>query len=138
MGSPRFWIAAFALALPLACRSTAPPGVYFDSRPPGAEVVIDERRTGYVTPCLIALDRDKAFDVRLELAGFRPCELRLVPSDRVERVPWSDGALAPNGQFAPTALGSEAFFIPYVRSQGHAPGRVFVRLTPLANEPDSN
>ena len=50
--------------------------VSFSSTPSGATVFVDNQQMG-VTPVSLALSRKDSHDVRLELAGFQPYEIKL-------------------------------------------------------------
>jgi hypothetical protein len=126
-----FLAAALALAGATGCKNVTPPGAYFDTSPPGAEVFVDGRSSGRVTPCLIALDEDDRIRVRLVLPGYRTREIVLLPRDQLHRIPWGDGAYAPNGERVFFALDAEDLFTPLRDDEGHAPDRVFVRLEPV-------
>jgi len=119
------------LLLSLAsCRSVAPPGTYFDTRPAGAEVIIDGKQSGYVTPCLIALNRGSDHSVRFELPGY---EMREAALDSHETKTWTvmrDGAIAPNGLSFPIGLTALELFLPRVSDDSLQPGRIFMRLSP--------
>ncbi len=132
------WATKAALLVPLlaglACRSTTPPGAFLASDPPGALVSIDGKPVDLVTPCTIHLDTGERHRVRLELPGFEGREIVLVPSERRERIPWSDGRLAPNGESLFLWLSAGELFVPYRTDDSLSPSRVFVRLVPAASE----
>ena len=101
-------------------------------------MLIEGRRSGYVTPCSIALDTDERYRIRLELPGFEPRELILEPTDRYERIPWSDGRAARDGPSSPTSLTASEFFVPYRHDEAHSPSRIFIRLKPVSEPTDTN
>lgn len=113
-----------------ACKSTTPPGVYFDSHPPGAEVLVDGRRTGYVTPCLIALGRERSFRIHLTLEGYVTREFSIRANDRTEWITWDEGAMAPSGIGGPFGLDFDDLLLPGRKDEAHAPNRIFRRLAP--------
>jgi hypothetical protein len=45
--------------LPGGLLDVSPPGTAFASEPPGARVEIDGQDSGWVTPCMIALDVER-------------------------------------------------------------------------------
>jgi hypothetical protein len=66
-----------ALASLASCLNITPCGTTLASEPPGARVRVDGRDSGWVTPCLIALDAEETHVVTLELDGFAPREVVL-------------------------------------------------------------
>jgi hypothetical protein len=114
----------------LGCRSVTSAGTFFASSPPGALVTVDGKPIDLVTPCMIRLDNGERHRVRLELAGHEPREVVLVPASRRERIPWSDGRLAPNGESFGLWLSAGELFVPYRTDKSLSPSRVFVRLAP--------
>ncbi len=133
----RRWLSRCLLGLWLACLGTScinvtPAGTYFDSNPPGAEVLIDGKRSGYVTPCLIGLSRGRSYDIGLRLEGYEPRRLQIRPNGRVEWVTWDDGAMAPDGIGGPFGLGFSDLVLPRRTNDTHAPNRIYLRLEPAA------
>lgn len=122
------------LALALgSCRSVAPPGTYFDTRPAGAEVLIDGRKSGYVTPCTIALNRGRDHRVSFELPGY---EMRGVQLETAEKSGWTalrDGAVAKHGTHFPLYLQAHELFLPRLTNSSLEPTRIFMRLDPKRN-----
>ena len=121
------------LALLGACRTVTQPGVEITSSPSGARVMIDGRYAGHVTPCLIALETDERYEVRIELDGYEPYGIAFVPSQREGFIGWDAGRLSWSGmQFG---LWHEAvdLFQPVRIDRTHSPGRVFVRMRPRAD-----
>ena len=93
-------------------------------------MILDDRDSGYVTPCLVALDRGDDYRVRLELAGFEPREFYLQSNDSTHDIPWHDGAKSPNGLHTPFFLDARDLFLPFRNDESHWPKRIFVRLQP--------
>lgn len=133
---PRLGTAALlSLMIPLwACRSVGPAGALLDTDPPGAAVYLGSKRTDSVTPCLLSLSPGKRYRVRLELPGYAPREIVLVPNTRGRIVTWSEGAIAENGDDWAVGLEAKELFLPFERNRAHAPNRVFLRLEPLPGE----
>jgi len=119
-----------ALLLGSACRSVTPPGVYFDSDPSGAELFVDGRNAGYVTPCLMALDEDERYHVRFVLPGYEAREVFVDTHSRRSAVTWWDGALSPDGMRGILGLGGADIFFPYLDNDAHAPSRIHLALKP--------
>ena len=127
-----------ALALGPACLSVTPPGSAFATEPPGARVMIDGQDSGWVTPCQIALDLDRTHQVSLELDGYAPFALELVPSYRRNVVDWYLGATGNastrrGGQSTirfPLFLPTQDLIYPFRVNKALLPARVFARLRP--------
>lgn len=120
-----------SLALLAGCRTVSTPGTSFASEPPGARVYVDGRDSGWVTPCMIALDHDAQHSVTLALAGYQASELMVLPSGRLELVSWSQGVNGLKSTIIfPILLPAEDLLLPLVDVEGTSPGRVFVRLRP--------
>jgi len=117
------------LLLASACLSRTPPGVFLASQPPGARIVVNERDSGFVTPCLIALDREERHRVRLELAGHEPREVVLVPGKRVLFIPYYHAVS--EGQHFPLFARTEDLFFPLRTDKNLQPGRIHLRLHPV-------
>jgi hypothetical protein len=71
-----------ALSSLASCLNITPCGTTLASEPPGARVRVDGRDSGWVTPCMIALDAEETHVVTLELDGFAPREVVLEPLER--------------------------------------------------------
>jgi hypothetical protein len=126
-----FLMACLAALAASGCKNVSPAGTFFASQPPGAHVVIDGKDSGWVTPCMIALDEDDDYSVRIELDGYRTRELALEASTRVAFVPWRYGQLGtkPYPRF-PLFLDMGSLVLPYRENDAHSPSRIFVRLEP--------
>ena len=124
---------ALALLLPGAasCVNISPPGTALTSEPPGARVEVDGHDSGWVTPCLIALDEDETHLVRIVLDGHAPHEIVLEPFYRRSAVSLSEGVTGMRStlQF-PTRLPVQDLLFPLRESYTMSPARVFVRLRP--------
>ncbi|HED66401.1 MAG TPA: PEGA domain-containing protein [Planctomycetes bacterium] len=127
-------IALLGFLLLSACRSTTPAGAVLATDPPGATVILGGKRTDAVTPCQIKLSAGKRYRVRLELPGYAPREILLVPNSRTRTVTWSEGAIADSGDDWALGLGAEDLFLPFERNRAHSPNRIFLRLEPLPSE----
>ena len=132
---PRAPLTSLALALSLggaaSCVNVSPPGTTFTSEPPGARVHVDGRDSGWVTPCIIALDVEETHLVRIELSGHAPREIMLVPDYRPGGVSYSQAVTGTRSTLTfPTRLPVGDFFFPLREIQTLSPARVFVRLRP--------
>jgi len=124
-----------ALLALVSCRSASAPGVKLTSTPPGARVMIDGRYSGHVTPCLIALDDDRRYEVTFELGGYEPRSVVLEPAKTTTVIGWGQGRLAHDGQRFPLWLMGNDIFQPIRIDRTHSPARVFARLQPLDDAP---
>ncbi len=127
-------LAGLASLCALACRNVTPPGAFFASDPPGAQVIVDGQPSSSVTPCMLHLDTDDRHRVRFELAGYEPRELVLVPQTRRKVIAWRDAELAPHGESLPLWHSAQDLFQPIRTDESLAPSRVFVRLKPAPQE----
>lgn len=124
-------LAVLALALAPGCLTVTPPASAFASEPPGARVYIDGQDSGWVTPCLIALDPEETHAVSLELDGFTPYTIELRPSLRVHVIDWDLGATGAQSTIhVPIFLPPEDLARPFRVDDGLQPARIFARLRP--------
>ncbi len=132
---PVIGLVAVAALATTGCLNLTPAGTFFASQPPGAHVVVDGQDSGWITPCMIALDLEDDHAVRIELPGYAPRELRLDPNKRVLCIPWENGqtGLNPYPRF-PLFLEWQSLFLPFRQNDMLAPARVFVRLEPLGDD----
>src|SRR5262245_607284 len=126
---------SLALALSLAgaasCVNVSPPGTAISSEPSGARVNVDGRDTGWVTPCLIALDEEQTHVVQVALEGYAPREFVLTPDHRLLIVSWDHAVTGTKSTLHfPTRLPIYDFLFPFREYETLAPGRVFLRLRP--------
>ncbi len=129
-------ILCLALALPaggcsLFDHSTK---VTLASDPPGARVVIDEKDSGFVTPCVLELDPDDEARVALELPGYEVARRRLVPERHAEAILWRDMYLRSEVWHFPNWLNTRDFFEPIKVDKRYSPARIFVRLERTADK----
>jgi hypothetical protein len=109
-------------------------GTWIDSRPQGARILLDGRDSGYVTPRQVDLG-DEDVRLRLELAGYRPAEVRVVDNVSGELVPWlwlGYGGYA--GPRFPLRLPYKDFFCPVRVLRRSDPARIHLDLQPAARE----
>jgi len=110
------------------------PGVALSTTPPGAEVFVDGEPSGFVTPCLIELDREHEHVVELWLEGYEVARRLLVPgADMKDLVYWSDTDRFPIHFPYPDTLPFHDFIAPIKLDGDLDPTRVHVRLR-LASE----
>lgn len=124
----RALIPTLSLALALAsCRSSRVP-VTLASDPPGAEVWIDGRETGFATPCRISLERSRDHELELRLPGHRPATRLLVRDGERQAVYWREMSVGTKAWRFPLFLNIHDFFAPAPLHHPLVPGRIFVRL----------
>ena len=92
------------LALGSCARNVSPPGVFFASEPPGARIMVDGLDSGYVTPRMIAFNKEEQYRISVEMQGFHAHELVLLPSHRGYWVAWDEGAVTMHGLLFPLFL----------------------------------
>ncbi len=128
--------------LPLACSLLTGGCALFDhstkvvlaSDPPGARVLIDDRDSGFVTPCVLELDPQDRTRMSLELPGYDKAQRMLVPEYDVYALLWRDMYLNPNTWYAPIWLNMRDFFVPIKTDRRLSPSRIFVRLDRTADK----
>jgi hypothetical protein len=131
-----FGAPALACTLVLAgsgasCMTVSPPATAFASEPPGARVQVDGQDSGWITPCLIALDTDESHVVTLALDGYVPREIRLEPLRRTMIIDWEQAVAGiESSTVFPLLMPMQDLLLPFRQSRSLAPGRVFVRLRP--------
>jgi hypothetical protein len=118
----------------LACVSIErQPGVLIASDPPGARLLVDGRDSGFVTPCNVALARERQ-RVDLELEGFEPVSLVVDERGGYYLIHWREALVSNQTWRFPLWLNYRDGFFPVKLVRGYAPARIFVPLD-LAREP---
>jgi len=131
---PRLLVLACALAGAGCLRLT--PDTFVMSDPTGARVAVDGRDSGWVTPCQIDLERDVPHTIAVSLPGYAVREFVIVPERHMSMVTWPLGAngMSSTARF-PFLLPFVDLFFPLREKEFLAPGRLWVRLRPVA-EPE--
>jgi hypothetical protein len=125
---------ALALLAPgCALIGTHDVGVSFFSEPPGARVIVDEKDSGFVTPCRMTLEADK-HHVEFSMPGYKPANVTLVGELHTDIVYWRDMTIRAENWRFPLWLNLNDSVEPFKFRQALAPGRVYVRLQ-RAGEP---
>lgn len=110
-----------------------PLGISVASDPPGASVLIDEKDSGFVTPCVLAVDPSENSRVDLVLNGYRQ-ETRFITSDHeVYALLWREMSVGYSTWDFPLFLNLRDFFVPVKVHATSSPGRIFVRLDRAAD-----
>ena len=104
------------------------PGVLVASTPPGAQVYVDGRDSGFVTPAALALPRNAWHRVDVVLTGYEPATRLLGPGGQTFVIPWTDGYLGPLTWYFPLWLSVEELFFPLRVQNDLDPDRIHVRL----------
>jgi hypothetical protein len=116
-----------------ACQAThRQPGVSISSEPPGATVVLDGVDTGFVTPCDIAISREK-HEIKIELEGYETAVRHLEGATRRDIIYYDEANAGMKTWRFPLWLNYEDGIFPWKRELSYSPARIFVRLR-LATE----
>jgi hypothetical protein len=122
--------APLALVAALACACAElrrAPGVLFASAPAGARVVIDGKDSGFVTPCHLALERER-HDVDLLLEGYHPASVRIDEGGDTWLILWDEAWINEQTWRFPLWLNLRDGVMPIKIERGFSPGRVHVQL----------
>lgn len=127
---PRVFAALLLLAVALlaACQLVRPqPGVHLSSTPPGAEVWIDGRYSGFVTPANISLRTDDWHRVEFVLTGHTRAERLVGPGSRLTVVDWTQASIADGVFWFPLLIPLEDS-VPFSYEARSSPQRIHVHL----------
>jgi hypothetical protein len=130
---PRFAAALLAATLASGCSVfRSPAKVTFASDPPGARVLIDRKDSGFVTPCVLALDKG---DTRVDFVypGYATETRELTTDRQFDVILWRDMYLRSEVWRFPLWLNTKDFFTPIKSRRVLVPGRVHVRLERAAD-----
>lgn len=125
--SSRSIVPALVLALLASCQIVQRPGVALSTSPPGARVSVDGRDSGYLTPCVLDIDRDD-HQLKFELEGYQPVDRLVTAGGRVYVILWSEMFLNWQVWRFPLWLNYVDGLAPVKVDRGSSPGRIFVRL----------
>lgn len=98
------------------------------SDPPGARVVINQRDSGFVTPCLLSLETGETQRIDLEYPGYVTATRVLTPDNRVYAILWSDMYTRSEAWHFPLWLNFRDLLVPVKFDRTHAPSRLYVKL----------
>lgn len=127
---PRVFAALLLLAAAVltACQLVRPqPGVHVSSTPSGAEVWVDGRYSGFVTPANVALRTDDWHRVEFVLTGHTRAERLVGPGGRLTVVDWTEGSIGEGVFWFPILLPIESM-IPFSYEARSSPQRIHVHL----------
>ena len=128
-------IAIALLGVLPSCSMLAPNrSVSLSTTPPGANVLVDGRDSGFVTPCQIQFDIDEDVRIDFQAPGFRSETRYLTPDDAVYSILWSEMYVGPQAWHFPLFLPLGDLLAPVKWTEGHAPGRVHVDLDRISDE----
>lgn len=102
--------------------------VTFASEPPGANVIIDGRDSGFVTPCLLALPPGGGRRVDLQLNGYEPVRRRLRSDVSTYVIEWNEMWASTNTWRLPLWLNARDLFAAIRIKRAQSPRRIFVRF----------
>lgn len=103
------------------------------SEPPGARIKVDGRDSGFVTPCLLALQHGDGARIDLEYPGYVTATRLLTPDRQVYAILWSDMHVRPNVWNFPLWLNTRDLFVPVKYDKTLSPGRLYVKLERAAD-----
>jgi PEGA domain len=127
---------AHACAAVLASLAAPPGCAVFDqstqislaSDPPGARILVNASDSGFVTPCVLALDASENARIDLEYPGYVTATRVLTPDHQVYAVLWRDMYTRSEVWHFPLWLNARDFFVPVSYDSTLSPARLYVRL----------
>jgi hypothetical protein len=112
-----------------------PQGVALSTDPPGAAVYVDQKPTGFATPCVLAFDPSEEERIDFVLNGYQT-ETRFVTSDHeVYAILWREMSVEWRTWEFPLFLNVRDFFTPVKIRETCSPGRIHVRLDRVSDAP---
>lgn len=103
------------------------------SDPPGAKVLVNRSESGFVTPCVIALDPGDAARIDLEYPGYVTATRVLTPDHRAFAVLGRDMYVRSEVWRFPLWLNTRDLFVPVKYDRTLSPGRLYVKLERAAD-----
>jgi hypothetical protein len=103
------------------------------SDPPGAKVLVNDRESGFVTPCILALDPGENARIDLEYPGYVTARRILTPDQQVYAVLGKDMYIRPSVWRFPLWLNTRDLFVPVKYDRTLSPGRLYVKLERAAD-----
>ncbi|MCE9594933.1 MAG: PEGA domain-containing protein [Planctomycetes bacterium] len=123
----RTLVLALAAVCFASCHIVQRPGVALSTSPPGARITVDGRDSGFLTPCVLDIDRDD-HTLDFELDGYQTASREVTSGGGVYVVLWREAYLNAKVWRFPLWLNYIDFFGPVKVDLGNSPGRIFVRL----------
>jgi hypothetical protein len=132
MSSP-FRAAAAGLLLGLAaCVAITENPIHLSTDPPGAHVLVDGKDSGFVTPCMLDIERQDT-EIAFRLDGYAVDERDLTPDARWTMIFWREMSLIPVVWRCPLWLNRNDVFTPFKLDRSLTPNRIHVRLRRAAD-----
>lgn len=103
------------------------------SDPPGAKVLVNKKESGFVTPCVIALDPGDDQRIDLEYPGYVTATRVLTPDHQAYAVLGRDMYIRPEVWRFPLWLNTRDVFVPVKYDRTLSPGRLYVKLERAAD-----
>ena len=117
-------------SLSSACLIRQPaPGVVIASDPLGARVLVDGKDSGFVTPCNLALERERVA-IDLVLPGYRVARLDMRPDERTYSMRYIDMYSDYDTWNFPLWLNFTDFLFPFKNEKWMSPARIHVPMRP--------
>jgi len=123
-----FWVLCLSFSHTACVASTASPGVFFATNPPGARVFVNGEDSGFATPCAISLDKTREHEVAFVLDGYDVARRDLFPNTRWTATSWSDGDIGLSLWRFPLFLTFQGLFFPFGEDDDLVPSRLYVPL----------
>ncbi len=127
-------------ALGIACLFTScalfrgPYGVTLASDPPGARVFVDNKDSGFVTPCRLALEPDEKYRIDFQYPGYETATRFLAHDRDWEARLWDEMYMNSSVWNFPLWLNMGDAFTPVQTRKVLLPSRVYVRLERTADQ----
>lgn len=110
-----------------------PKGIVVSSDPPGASVLIAQKDTGFVTPCVLDVDPDDDERLDIVLPGYM-AETRFISPDwEVYAILYREMSVGFEAWDFPLFLNFRDFFVPVKVRHRISPGRIHVKLERAAD-----
>lgn len=101
--------------------------IHFSTDPPGADVCVNGVPSGFATPCMLALKREKQI-ITIEKVGYQTAARALFPDPKNATWFYSEASANVRTFDFPTHINLDDFFEPVQPIRQLIPGRIFVRL----------
>jgi hypothetical protein len=124
---------AASLASPSCALLDRTTPVSIASDPPGATVLVGRKQSGFVTPCVLALELGENQRIDLQYPGYVPATRILTPDHQVYAVLWRDMYVRSQVWNFPLWLNTRDMFVPVKYERTLAPGRLYVKLERAAD-----
>lgn len=108
--------------------------IHFSTDPPGADLVVNGVPTGFATPCMVALEKERQV-ITLEKQGYQIPARVLFPDPYNDTWLMSEASVGPHTYDFATFINLDEFLQPVRTENELIPARVFVRLRRLVDGP---